>query len=52
MEIENVLMVSLILGQVLSEKNIEEIIRFAYKHRLFLMADEVCDLFLSNNNRL
>ncbi|VDD85102.1 unnamed protein product [Enterobius vermicularis] len=28
-------------GQVLSEKNIEEIIRFAYKHRLFLMADEV-----------
>jgi len=28
-------------GQVLSRDNIEEIIRFAYKHRLFLLADEV-----------
>uniref|UniRef100_A0A915C7Z4 alanine transaminase n=3 Tax=Parascaris univalens TaxID=6257 RepID=A0A915C7Z4_PARUN len=28
-------------GQVLSRENIEEIIRFAFKHRLFLMADEV-----------
>uniref|UniRef100_A0A0M3HN98 alanine transaminase n=1 Tax=Ascaris lumbricoides TaxID=6252 RepID=A0A0M3HN98_ASCLU len=28
-------------GQVLSRENIEEIIRFAVKHRLFLMADEV-----------
>ncbi|KHN77825.1 Alanine aminotransferase 1 [Toxocara canis] len=28
-------------GQVLSKENIEEIIRFAVKHKLFLMADEV-----------
>ncbi|KAL0270999.1 UNVERIFIED_CONTAM: hypothetical protein PYX00_008245 [Menopon gallinae] len=28
-------------GQVLSRKNIEEIIKFAYKHNLFLLADEV-----------
>ncbi|VDM47407.1 unnamed protein product [Toxocara canis] len=28
-------------GQVLSKENIEEIIRFAVKHRLFLLADEV-----------
>uniref|UniRef100_A0A0N5AKG8 alanine transaminase n=1 Tax=Syphacia muris TaxID=451379 RepID=A0A0N5AKG8_9BILA len=28
-------------GQVLSQQNIEEIIKFAYKHKLFLLADEV-----------
>lgn len=28
-------------GQVLSRKNIEEIIQFAYKERLFILADEV-----------
>ncbi|OWR54812.1 alanine aminotransferase 2 like protein [Danaus plexippus plexippus] len=28
-------------GQVLSRKNIEEIIKFAYKHNLFIIADEV-----------
>lgn len=28
-------------GQVLSRKNIEEVIKFAYKHNLFIMADEV-----------
>lgn len=28
-------------GQVLTRKNIEEIIRFAHKHNLFIMADEV-----------
>ena len=29
-------------GQVLSRENIEEIIKFAHKHNLFLFADEVC----------
>jgi alanine transaminase len=28
-------------GQVLTKKNIEEIIKFAHKHHLFIMADEV-----------
>lgn len=28
-------------GQVLSRQNIEEIIRFAFKERLFIFADEV-----------
>ncbi|MFH4974645.1 hypothetical protein AB6A40_001354 [Gnathostoma spinigerum] len=28
-------------GQVLSKENIEDIVKFAYKHNLFLMADEV-----------
>jgi len=28
-------------GQVLTRKNIENVIRFAYKHHLFLLADEV-----------
>lgn len=28
-------------GQVLSRQNIEEIIKFAYKEKLFLFADEV-----------
>lgn len=28
-------------GQVLSRDNIEEIIKFAYKERLFIFADEV-----------
>lgn len=28
-------------GQVLSRANIEEIIKFAYKEKLFLLADEV-----------
>ena len=30
-------------GQVLTKKNIEEIIKFAHKHHLFIMADEVVD---------
>ena len=29
-------------GQVLSRENIESCIKFAKKHKLFLMADEVC----------
>lgn len=28
-------------GQVLSRKNIEEVIKFAYKEKLFILADEV-----------
>jgi alanine transaminase len=28
-------------GQVLTRTNIEEVIKFAYKHRLFIFADEV-----------
>ncbi|CAF1292350.1 unnamed protein product [Rotaria sordida] len=28
-------------GQVLSRENIEDVIRFAYKHKLFILADEV-----------
>ncbi|CAF5098759.1 unnamed protein product, partial [Rotaria sp. Silwood1] len=28
-------------GQVLSQENIENVIRFANKHRLFILADEV-----------
>ena len=31
-----------ILGQVLTRKNIEDIINFAKEENLFLLADEVC----------
>lgn len=40
----NVFLFSLIfhiLGQVLSRENIEEVIKFAYREKLFLFADEV-----------
>jgi alanine transaminase len=30
-------------GQVLTRKNIEEVIEFAYEEGLFILADEVCE---------
>lgn len=29
------------LGQVLTKENVEDVIKFAYKEKLFLLADEV-----------
>ena len=36
-------------GQVLTKENIEDIIDFAYRHELFIMADEVSSISSRNN---
>lgn len=36
-------------GQVLTKENIEDIIDFAYRHDLFIMADEVSSISSRNN---
>lgn len=41
----NIEIFPIFLGQVLSRKNIEDVIKFAYKEKLYLFADEV------SNNR-
>ena len=39
-------------GNVLSKKNLEDVIKFAYKNKLFLFADEVYQVCVSKYNYL